>query len=71
MSEKNRITKTSSKQYTDIYEVTYPVKFFFIGDEYDGIEIGPLNEKDTNAINMAMELNKKLAAYRAKKNKRN
>jgi hypothetical protein len=56
-----KIEKTTSEGYSEIYEVNYPVRFFFVGNKFDGIDIGPI-EKEANKkdIELAIELNKKL-----------
>lgn len=36
--------KYTSEGYSEVYEVGYPVKFLFKGEEFDGIEISPKNE---------------------------
>ena len=33
------------KAYTEIIEVRVPVRFYFVGEEYDGIEFGPFEHK--------------------------
>jgi len=60
--EMNRIVKRPSKtgEYTDIYDVNCPVTFFFVGEEFDGIEIDVKGVSESE-MKLAQEICLKLA----------
>ena len=69
-----KINKIESKTggYSDIFEVEYPVRFYFVKNEeneieYDGIEIGPLHETTEEELDLIRELMFKLENTKQKR----
>ncbi len=48
--------KIPSKFYTKIIEVNTPIRFYWVGDDFDGVEFGPLNKATPYQLKLINEI---------------